>query len=122
MVPLWVVDRAQRSFATTIEGEPEVMFSLTQQADAQGMESLLAMRNGETRFLRLEAVGPIIYGTGSTAVRHALIIDMAGQVSEPQEFSDEDGVYGIGWEFGVVHNPTWGRAYRVEVVTTLAAL
>ncbi len=121
-VPLWVVDRAQRSFATTIEGEPEVMFSLTQQADAQGMESLLAMRNGETRFLRLEAVGPIIYGTGSTAVRHALIIDMAGQVSEPQEFSDEDGVYGIGWEFGVVHNPAWGRAYRVEVVTTLAAL
>lgn len=120
--PLWVVDRAQPSFAATLEGEPDVTFSILQQADAQGMESLTAMRKGETRFMRLEALGPVIYGAGATAVRHSMIVDMAGQVSEVEEFSDEDGVYAIGYEFGAVHNPTWGRALRVEVVTTLAQL
>ncbi len=121
-VPLWVVDRAQPSFAATLEGEPDLSFNITQMADAQGMENLLALRNGETRFMRLEALGPIIYGAGSTAIRHSLRVDMAGQIGEVGEFSDEDGVYAIEWEFGGVHNPAWGKALQVEVVTTLAAL
>lgn len=119
--PLWVVDRAVNSFAATLEGEPELEFSVTQMADAQGMASLNAMRNGETRFLRIEAVGPIIYN-GATPIRHSMIIDVAGQVSEPGEFSDEDGVFAMEWTFGGVHDPAWGKALRVEVVTTLAAL
>lgn len=119
--PLWVVDRDLNSFVTTIEGEPEVGFSLTQMADQQGMDNLVALRNGETRFCRLEAVGPVIYA-GGVEVRHSFIIDMAGQVNDVGEFSDEDGVYAVEWGFGAVHNPTWGRAYRVEVITTLAAL
>lgn len=120
-VPLWVVDRAISSFATTIEGEPELEFSLTQMADAQGMESLTAMRNGETRFLRIEAVGPSIYA-GASPQTHRLRIDVAGQVSEVGEFSDEDGVYAIEWTFGGVSDPTWGKALSVEVITTTAAL
>jgi hypothetical protein len=119
--PLWVVDRDQPSFVTTIEGEPDVTFTLTMEADAQGMGPLTAMRAGQTRFLRIEAVGPVIYNA-ATPIRHTMILDIAGQVSEPQEFSDEDGVYAIGWEFGAVHDATWGRAIRAEVITTLAAL
>ncbi len=120
-VPLWVVDRALKSFANTIEGEPELEFTLTQMADAQGMANLNAMRDGSTRFMRMEAIGPVIY-SGTTVVRHTLLIDVAGQVSEPGEFSDEDGVYAMEWTFGGVHDPNWGRALRAEVVTTLAAL
>lgn len=121
-LPLWVVDRALASFATTLEGEPELGFTLTQMADAQGMANLVALRNGETRFMRFEAVGPVIYGAGATAIRHQLIIDVAGQVGDVGEFSDEDGVYAVEWEFGGVHNPAWGRALRVEVVTTTSTL
>jgi hypothetical protein len=123
-VPLWVVDRAQPSFVTTLEGEPELTFSLVLMADAQGMAPLTAMRAGETRFLRLEAVGPVIYpGNGtSTTQRHKMVIDIAGQISEPQEFEDADGVFAIGWEFTGVHSPAWTRAFRVEVITTLATL
>ncbi len=119
--PLWVVDRALTSFANTIEGEPELEFTLTQMADEQGMANLRAMRDGSTRFMRMEAIGPVIY-TGTTTVRHTLFLDVAGQVSEPGEFSDEDGVYAMEWTFGGVHNPAWGRALRAEVITTLAAL
>ncbi len=120
--PLWVVDRALASFANTIEGEPELEFTLTQMADEQGMASLRAMRDGATRFMRLEALGPVIYSTATATVRHTLLLDVAGQVSEPGEFSDEDGVYAMEWTFGGIHDPAWGRALRAEVITTLAAL
>lgn len=120
-MPLWVVDRAQPSFVSTIEGEPELEFTLTQMADAQGMANLVALRDGATRFLRLEAVGPVIY-TGATTVRHSMTIDIAGQVSEVGEFSDEDGVYAVEWTFGGVHNPAWGKALHVEVVTSTSVL
>src|SRR5262245_37804271 len=62
--PLWVVDAAQTSYAATVEVEPTVELKVTQEANAQGMEQLTAMRAGGTAFMRLEAVGPNIY-TGS---------------------------------------------------------
>jgi hypothetical protein len=119
---VWVVDRDLPSFAAHIETEPEAGFTLMQQADAQGMENLVALRAGATRFCRLEAVGPIIWGSGGTAVRHRMTLDMAGQVSEVGSFSDEEGIYAVEWEFGAVHDPTWQRAMRVQVVTTTSAL
>ena len=121
--PLWVVDAAQPSFANTIEGEPELEFTLTQMADAQAMENLVRMRNGQTRFLRWQAVGPVIYSPASgDSIRHTLTIDIAGQVSEVGEFDDEDGVFAIEWTFGGVHDPAWGRAIRAELITNVGAL
>lgn len=121
--PLWVVDAAQPSFVTTIEGEPELHFALTQMADAQAMSNLVAMRGGATRFLRWEAIGPVIAtpATGSP-IRHTLRIDVAGQVSEVGSFDDEDGVYAVEWTFGVVHDAAWGKAYRVELITNVGTL
>jgi hypothetical protein len=120
--PLWIVDAAETSFATTVETEPSCMFKIMQEADAQGMESLTAMRNGATKFLRIEAVGPTIYDVNPVLVQHRLRIDVAGQVREVGEFSDEDGVYAIEWTFGSVADPTWGKAFTAEVVTTTTAL
>ncbi len=116
--PVWVVDAAQPSYVAHVEGEPEATFTLLQQADAQGMANLVSMRNGSTRFCRLEAVGPIIAGT----VRHKMTLDMAGQISDVGSFSDEDGVYAAEWTFGAVHDPDWGRAMKVQITTTTAAL
>ena len=107
---------------TTIETEPTCVFKLMQEADSQGMESLTAMRNGATKFLRIEAIGPTIYDQNSVLVQHRLRLDVAGQVSEVSDFSDEDGVYAIEWTFGSVVDATWGKAFTAEVVTTTAAL
>lgn len=122
--PLWVVDAAQPSFVTTLESnESELTFQVLQMADAQAMANLTAMRGGQTRFLRWQAQGPTIYtpGTGQP-IKHSFTIDLAGQVSEVDQFDDEDGVYAIGYTFGVVHDPTWGKAYNVEVITNHGAL
>jgi hypothetical protein len=123
--PLWVVDATQPSFVATVESEPTVEFKITQMADAAGMASLVAMRNGATRFFRLQAVGPNIYtGSGGSplVVNHQCTIDVAGQVSDVSTFDEEDGVFAIEWTFTAVHDPTWGKAFQVEVITTTAAL
>ena len=123
--PLWVVDAAQTSFVSTVEGEPTVEFKMTQMADAAGMASLVAMRNGTTKFLRLQGTGPNIYtGSGGSPliVNHQCTIDMAGQVSDVSPFDEEDGVFALEWTFTAVHDPTWAKALQVEVITTTSAL
>lgn len=120
--PVWVVDSALDSFLGHVEGEPEVAFSLYQQANQEGMDNLVRMRAGGTAFLRLQADGPVIYSEGDTVVRHQMILDVAGQITEPNPFSDADGIYGIEWGFGAVFSEDWGHAFRAEVVTTTSAL
>jgi hypothetical protein len=122
--PLWVVDAAQPSFVATVEGEPTVEFKMTQMADAAGMANLLSMRNGATVFLRLQGKGPMIYEAADPEdnVYHQVTIDVAGQVSDVSSFDDEDGVYAVEWTFGAVHDPTWGKAFKIEVITTTATL
>lgn len=119
--PLWVVDAAQSSFVNTIEVEPTLEFTLMQMADATAMANLTAMRGGQTRFLRLEAVGPTIY-TGGVTVTHKFTFDIAGQIKDIGSFEDSDGVYAVQWTFGGVHDTTWDKAYHCEVVTTTTAL
>jgi hypothetical protein len=121
-VPLWVVDAANPSFVNTVEGEPKVEFSLMQMADATAMANLTAMRNGTTKFLRLEAVGPQIYSNGGVQVYHTLRIDMAGQIKDIDPFEDADGVYAINWSFAAVHDSTWAKAFQVKVTTTTPSL
>lgn len=124
--PLWVVDAAQPSFAAVIEVEPTVEFKVTQEADAAGMASLEAMRNGSNRYLRLQGVGPVIY-TATLPIdnkKHQVTIDMCGQVSDVSELGDEDGVYGVTWTFTANHDPSWGagKAFTIEVITTTITL
>ncbi len=122
-MPLWVVDAAQPSFVSTVEGEPTVEFKIKQMADSQSAANLVAMRNGTTKFLRLRGVGPQIYTSAAPmTVNHQVTWDVAGQVSDVSSFEDEDGVFAVEYTFTAVHDPTWGKAYQVEVITTTAAL
>jgi hypothetical protein len=121
--PLWVVDAAQPSFVDTVEGEPKVTMKITQMADAAAMANLTRMRNGQTVWIRLEGVGPTIYTPGSgPVISHRMTIDMAAQVMDIDKFSDEDGVFAINWTFGAVHDPVYGKAFSVKVITTTTAL
>lgn len=123
--PLWVVDAAQASFVSTVEGEPTVEVKITQMADTASAANLVAMRAGTTRFMRLQGVGPNIYtGSGGSPliVNHQATWDMAGQVSDVSKFSDEDGVFAVEYTFTATHDPTWAKAFSVEVITTTATL
>lgn len=115
---VWPIDAAQASYAAHVETDPDPTLELTPAADAQGTAFLTALRSGAKRFIRLEAIGPIIGG----AIPYKLTVDSACLVREVGEYSDEDGVYVNPYTFELVHDGTWGRALRVVVTCTTAAL
>jgi len=120
--PVWFLNCQEDSFTTFVETpEPDYGVELTLEADGTGVAWADLFRTGATRFLRIEAKGPeIVPGTPASAYR--LTWDLAVKVLEPGEYSDEDGLYAIAPKLQVVHDATWGRASRITVVNTLAAL
>lgn len=89
--PVWVLDAANPSFVNHVETAPDATTSLTLEADAQGMALLNALRTGDTKLLRIEAIGQNI--SGSTPFRFTL--DQKIQITDTGGFSDSDGVYAI---------------------------
>jgi hypothetical protein len=95
--PIWVLDSTLPSFLTHIEAEPSLTASLTMEADSNGMDLLNELRSGGEKFLKIVAVSSTLAGA-STAYQ-SLTIDMPVRISDTQGFSDEDGLFAIGWEF-----------------------
>jgi hypothetical protein len=117
---VWPLDAAQASFAAHVEGDPDAEASLRLATDAAGMALLPVMRDGSSKFLRIQAIGPVI--AGATPSAYELTIDLSVKVSDMLSFSDEDGLYAVEWPFEIVTDPTWGKALHVEIVTTAATL
>lgn len=117
--PVWVLDAANPSFVNHVETEPDLSVTLMMQADSQGMGLLSTLREGDTKFLRIEAIGANI---GATATPYRFAIDLAVKVSDTGGFSDADGVYAIEFSGIGVHDDPWGKALEVTVVNELTAL
>lgn len=111
--PLWTMNSANASFASHVEREPVARYTLLLEADAQGMALLTTMRQGTTVFIRHKCTHTDLAGT---AIPYSLTIDMAAKVSAVSEFSDEDGVYAIGWTFDIVYDSTWTKAFQIDVI------
>lgn len=117
--PVWVLDAANPSFVNHIETEPDLSCTLLMQADSQGMGLLQSLREGETKFLRIEAIGAEI---GATGEPYRFTLDLAMKVSDTGGFSDADGVYAIEFSGIGVHDDPWGKAVEINVVNELTAL
>lgn len=117
--PLWIVDSEQDSFVAHVEVEPTLSLEVTVEANEQGMGLLEDMRGSERNFLRVLATGPAIAGG---AENYEMQIDLAGEIGAMGSFSDEDGVYAVGWTFTGVHDAGWGKAVQAQVINSVAAL
>ena len=116
---LFPVDRTQnRGFAGIVEGRPSIELGLTMESDAVGMDLLSRRRAGETKFVRIEAVGPTIQGVDTYRLR----IDGAFKVTDMGGFGETDGVVTNEWTLVNVWDTGWAKALRAEVVNTTAAL
>lgn len=116
--PVWVLDAANPSFVNHVETEPDLTATLTLQADSQGMGLLDRLRDGETRFLRIEAIGGVIAST----TKYRFTLDLAVKISDTGGFSDSDGVYAIEFTALGVHDPLWDKAFQITLVNTQATL
>lgn len=117
---VWPVDAAQASYAGLVETDPKLTFKALVEADAQGMALLTALRANTQQFLRIECAGGLIPTDATNSYRFR--IDMAVQVTSPNAFADEKGVYAIPFDFTVVHDATWGKAITIDVQNAQATL
>jgi len=115
--PVWVLN-GSTTWAGFVETEPSLDVKLMVEADAEGMALLSTMRAGSTKFVRILAVGAEI----STGVNYTLKIDTACKVTDVDPFSDEDGVFAIGWNMKAFHDSTWGKATQITVINQVASL
>ena len=118
--PLWTLNSTVDGFAAHVEQAPKAQLKLLVEADAVGMEPLMAMRAGDRRYIRLKAIGPLI----ADPYYYTFQLDLCGVVSDVGEFSDEDGVYAIEWTFDVAYDSAWGsgKAMEVQLTNTLSTL
>jgi hypothetical protein len=91
--------------------------SVVLEADQQGMALLQQLRTGSTRYLRIEAVGPQL---GSQNYRFTL--DAPCRVTDVTDFSDEDGVFAIGFTLTPIHDDSFGGSHVINVVNDLPTL
>lgn len=123
--PAWFVNSAEDSFTTFVENSDGAggTFGLTSEADAAGMAWLDRLRVGSTHFIRLEALGPVIYSEGvQPDLRNLFQWDMAVKVEGADAWSDEEGIYAIPFTLRPVHDGGWGKAMSIKVRNTVASL
>lgn len=123
--PAWFVNCTEDSFTTFVENPDGAGgdFGLTVEADDAGMAHLNTFRAGMTKFVRIEATGPVIYDEGAgDPIRMLFRWDLAVKAESVDSWSDEDGIYAIPWTFRPVYDATWGNAMQITVRNTVAAL
>lgn len=115
--PAWFLNQSV-NWPVHIEREPSLALKLKMEKDAAGMGLLTNMRAGTTKFMRIEAVGPVIDGPDT----YLLEIDTACKVTGDPTFSDEEGVECVEWNMEGFHDATWGKATEITVVNALGSL
>lgn len=121
-VPFWTVDDSQPSWAGIIEQAPKCAVQLTMEADSTAMALQPVMQAGTTRYLRVQNISSILAGAASQY--YTATLDIAGQVSEVQEFGTDQELYTIGWTFEPTTDASWGtgKPYEISVVNKQATL
>lgn len=101
-----------------VEGEPNAKGRVVVATDAAGMGLITTLRNADTKWFRIEAVGDTI----ETTYNHKLTIDFPAQIDNVNDPSDLDNVYTV--EFGLlpIHDSTWGKSVNIEVITDVSSL
>lgn len=116
---LWPLNSALASYATTFETEPSSEIGLTLEADAVGMGLYSVLRAGSTRFLRIQAQSGTEIEAGFP---YRLRFDGAVKVTDVPDNSDEDGIWAVGWQFGLFSGFGSDLAGEISLQTSLTAL
>jgi len=117
--PLWALNSANSSWATTVETVPKADLKVMVEADAAGMAMLADLRSSATKYIRFNVGGPQI---GSTGVNYQFTVDLAVKVKDIAPFRDDQGVYAVEFSFEIVDDATFGGPMKMTIVNALAAL
>jgi hypothetical protein len=114
--PVWVLDNAQDSYVASVEAEPDLRGSMLLEADAQGQAVMNDLQASTTKYFRIESVST--ERVGGTGAFFKLTIDLAVKVADTDGYSDEDGVYAVGYNFIGVSDPQMPGASAINITLT----
>jgi hypothetical protein len=116
--PAWYMN-GSTSFGAHVEGEPQGQAKLMVAADDAGMSYITNLRAGSTIFLRAEATGVQI---GAGPAVYKLTLDTALKITDVSDLRDDEGVYAVEWTCDIAHDSTWGKAFSIALINSLASL
>lgn len=118
--PAWFVNRANASFSNHVDLAPKSTFKVLVEADATGLALLSAVRDGVLKYIRVEAVGDVI--DADNTINNTFQHDMAVFIGKPDQFSDSNGIYAIGFECTIAEDPTWSKSQEFTLTNLITAL
>lgn len=102
----------------SVEGVPTLESTLRVATNSEGIGLVTTMRNGATKWFRIKATGNLI----QTTYYYDLQIDFPAQIREVSDPGDENGIYAVTYGLTGVYDPTWAKAFQIDVINTLTAL
>jgi hypothetical protein len=118
----WSIDRSTTSWKKHVDIRPTTTINMLVEADSNGMALLTYLQSQATYFMRVDAQGSQIATDGPSTVLNEFAHDMAVKWGKPAKFSDDQGLFAIGFSGTVVHDPTWNAAQKLKLTNLLTAL
>jgi hypothetical protein len=119
---IWPMDRAQTSFATHIDGAtPKPTLVLSVMADVAGWGLYADALANTTKYIRLEAIGPII----EAAIPYTYNIDMAVRITDVGTLKNGAGdIVMFDLTCTIIEDSAWGSGTAISayVINTQTAL
>lgn len=119
----WPGDRANASYATTVNKKPGMELTLSLMADAAAGALYADTRAGTKLYIRFEAIGAEI----EAGQNYTFVMDWAA-VPVPGQRQDDDGAWVQDWTFMIVEDDAWteasasGTFLSAYLINTLTAL
>ena len=120
--PLYVLNSTYgNGYKEAIETPADITLSFTVAADSEGEAFIETMRDGSTKFMRIEAVGPVI-GTdmgGTSTKNYTYTGDFAFQINTAPSLEDMEGLYANTYGGVIVDDATWGKGYSQILINAV---
>lgn len=117
--PVWDVNTANVSYATTVDTAPSKTFRFVVEADSTGINYLGHLRGGTTLFMRVLAQGGTIE---AGTIRYKFQHDFALRLNQPNALTDRDGVYAVEYSGEIVYDSNLTYAERLHVINSVTSL
>lgn len=104
------------TFQETVELDQTSQLKLTMAYGTVALGLKQAMRTGQRKFIRLEAIGPEI----EAGFPYSLTIDMCVLITAKPDDGDNQGAKALTWTFDLAYDATWEKAINVELVNAVS--
>lgn len=102
----------------TVETEPKLSGKIKLATDAVGMGLIATMRSGATKWFRIKGTGALIAST----YYYDFQLDFPAQIEALGDLGDEGGIYAMEYGLALVYDPTWGKAFQIDIITDTSTL